>query len=1140
MSDLPRLSRPVRRRNIPITTVIERLESRDVPSSPAANSPVGFSQRYFDFGPDGSPLAFRFTPVSDLTTYSAGQGYGWLLGAPLQAIDRGVGNALTRDFVQGTDANFAVDVPAGNYAVTVVMGDSVRAITNVKITLEGALVDTVNATAGQVKVLSYTTQVSDGQLNISLAGAVGSQGSSQFPLNAVILRQAIQATLTYSGPATEGSTGSQVTFSGAGGGVGNFTYSFDFGGDGTFEVVNTAATMASVPASYLADGPANLRVVGRVRDAAGSFTDYTVVIPVTNVPPTPVATVPGTGTSGSPVQFLASATDPSPTDTSAGFTYTWTFGDGASASGASANHTYAAAGTYSVTLRATDKDGGFNTTTRQIVVSQGTPQPIGSYILTANDRIPNFGANPTVTAAASGNWSNPAIWSTGQVPIAGDVVSIGTGKTVSYDLVSDVQIKTVAIQSGGSLRFRTDINTRLMVINLLVLEGGELQIGTAANPVQPAVKAEVIFPNVAIDTATDPEQWGHGLIALGRVTTHGAVKDDTYLRLASEPMAGSTTLALAFQATGWRAGDRVVLPDSRQLFSGNAFDNPEADLYYKSQREMLTIASVAPDGMTITLNQPLQFDHRGARDGNGVLNFLPHVANLTRNIVMKSQSAIGVRGHTLFTARADVDIRFSQFSGLGRTTVDPLNNTTYDALGNPSQIGTNQTSRYPVNFHHLVGPAVPQPGGYQFTFQGNSVFCPIDPMNFRWGIALHDSSYGLIQDNVLYNWAGAGIVADTGSETGNVIANNYITRISQWGRFQQRPDARGNGPDFAFEGSGLWFRGYANFVRDNVVSESRTGYTYFSYNSFEARAPIAQGADPSQPGQYRTVRIMYEPIAQFERNEIYGGWTTQGMVIWALGVQGGTINNPTQAESVVKDFRVWHVFGKAYFNYETKHLTFDGAVIRGDWAQFAYGLGFNTSGFYAGDYLVRQFKITNSDIQGVGVGFDAGNTGGETQVIENTYFRSYCGITILPQYHNMGGANCMNRTLILRNNTFELLNVPDMYNWVFPRTFIAMAGLPQSEGTNYIVQDDVFVYGYNGNANDNFRLYYSEQAANAIVPQTTYYPDGRPMVVGAPVAGLTNAQAQQQYGVAYGGSIAPATAVGRNRIVGLAQPIGGN
>jgi len=1131
VSDLPRLSPRHRRRKNQASPAMHRLEARDVPSGPGEEA--GFAPRHFDLGPSGAPLAFRYTPVDESTTYNPLQGYGWVSGSGLQAVDRGVGNTLTRDFVQASAGSFAVDVPAGAYSVTLVLGDVEQAYSNIKVSLEGAQVDSISAQAGEVRAYSYTTQVSDGQLTIELAGVPGSQGTGLFPLNSIQVRRAIQATLTYSGPVTEGTPTAQVTFSGATGGNGNYSYSFDFGGDGTFEITNSASPIAAVPASYLADGPANLRVNGRVRDTTGTFTNYTVVIPVTNVPPTPTAAAPATATSGSPVQFLASASDPSPIDTAAGFTYQWTFGDGSSASGASVNHTYAAAGTYSVTLRATDKDGGFNTTTRQVVVSQGTPTPVGSYIVTANDRIPNFGANPTVTATASGSWSNPATWSTGQVPAAGDIVSIGNGRVVTYDLVSDVPVKTVAIQSGGSLRFRTDVNTRLYVINLLVLEGGELQIGTQANPVQPHVKAEVIFPNVAINTAADPEQWGNGLIALGRVTTHGAVKDDTFIRLATEAMAGSTTINLAFPANGWRVGDRVELPDTRQMYWEISPDNAAAN--YQSQKELLNIAAISADGRTITLNQPLQFNHKGARDGNGVLDFMPHVANLTRNIVFRSQSASGVRGHTLFTARADVDIRYTQFSGLGRTTIEYFNNTTYDAMGNPSHIGTNQSNRYPVNFHHLVGPTSPQANGHQFTFVGNSVFCPIEPMNFRWGIALHNSSYGLIQENTLFNWAGGGIVADTGSEVYNVIERNLVTRTTQFSPWMPRADARGIGGDFAFEGSAYWFRGYTNYVRDNIASESRIGFTYFSFGEPIARVPLAQGLDPSQPGQYQNVHVMRQSILQFERNEAYGGWTNLGLTIWCMGAQANIVN-PNQAESVVKDFRAWHVYEKAYYNYDTMRLTFDGLVVRGDWSLMLMGTG-GALGLYAGDYQARYYKIINSDIQGVGIGFDAGVTVNTPTLIENTFFRSYIGVRVRPQYSTGGALVVQPRTINLRNDRFMHLNVPDINGWGIPKTFIAVDGTPVADSSNFLVSDVVNVYDMNGTPGDSFRVYYNESAPNFVLPVTTYYPDGNVLSLGAPTSGVTNAQAWQQFGYAFAGTILPASAATRTGIFGKVAPI---
>src|SRR5262249_31970469 len=111
--------------------------------------------------------------------------------------------------------------------------------------------------------------------------------------------------------------------------------------------------------------------------------------------------------------------------------------------------------------------------------------------------------------------------------------------------------------------------------------------------------------------------------------------------LAAEPKAGATTLSLAAPATGWQVGDNLVLPDTRQLFDTNRGAN------YVAQEENLKIQSISADGLTITLTAPLQFNHLGARDAKGVLNYLPHVADLSRNVVIHSANATGNRGQVL-------------------------------------------------------------------------------------------------------------------------------------------------------------------------------------------------------------------------------------------------------------------------------------------------------------------------------------------------------------------------------------------------------------------------------------------------------------------------------------------------------------
>ena len=76
----------------------------------------------------------------------------------------------------------------------------------------------------------------------------------------------------------------------------------------------------------------------------------------------------------------------------------------------------------------------------------------------------------------------------------------------------------------------------------------------------------------------------------GKVTMHGTVKSDTFVRLAREPKAGDTTLLLEKPVTGWKAGDKLAMPDTRQLGLGQTNEN------YVPEWEFLTLSSVSADG----------------------------------------------------------------------------------------------------------------------------------------------------------------------------------------------------------------------------------------------------------------------------------------------------------------------------------------------------------------------------------------------------------------------------------------------------------------------------------------------------------------------------------------------------------------
>ncbi len=201
-----------------------------------------------------------------------------------------------------------------------------------------------------------------------------------------------------------GTVGVPVTFDGTGSSDPDGTivsYDWNFGDGNT-------GTGVSPTHTYAAPGTYNVTLT--VTDDAGATDSAMTTANIVAAPQDPIADPNGpySGIAGAPVTFDGSGSfDP---DGGAIASYAWDFGDGATGTGVSPTHTYAVAGSYTVTLTVVDNEGATSapaTTTASIDVNQApTADPNGPYtgVVGVNVMFDGTGSSDPDGTIASYDW----------------------------------------------------------------------------------------------------------------------------------------------------------------------------------------------------------------------------------------------------------------------------------------------------------------------------------------------------------------------------------------------------------------------------------------------------------------------------------------------------------------------------------------------------------------------------------------------------------------------------------------------------------------------------------------------------------------------------------------------------------------
>ncbi|XP_062600839.1 fibrocystin-L-like [Saccostrea cucullata] len=474
-------------------------------------------------------------------------------------------------------------------------------------------------------------------------------------------------------------------------------------------------------------------------------------------------------------------------------------------------------------------------------------------------------------------WSSPFTWENGILPKENELVVIKEGHTVLLDISPPV-LDTILID-GGNLVFDTK-DIELQAQRILITKGGKLQVGSSDAP----------FPNKAKITlhghvrSKELPVYGTKMIGVrnGSLELHGQRVVTTWTRLQTTAAVGATDIVLT-HPVDWKTGDVIVIATTGHRHT-------------QQQTEQRTISSVSADGITLTLTQPLGYEHLGvtARYGEHDIELRAEVGLLTRNIVIQGTNNEvwndlieacpdgfdtgefarrkcfqGLFGEEMGTDQFGAHVILHAPSPDTGSVAAHIQYVEFNYVGQAFRLG-----RYPVHFHINGNMSGSYVRGCSFHKSFNRV------------VNVHGTHNVLVEYNVAYDTMGGAMFLEDGIETRNILQYNLLLLVKASSSLQNDDNVP----------AAFWVTNPDNTVQHNAAA----GGTHFGFW-------YRMHKHPDGPSFTTSICPQNVPVDIFFNNTVHSnGWFGLWVFQTFTPKDDGSCGSKTPQQSLFSNLTVWN------------------------------------------------------------------------------------------------------------------------------------------------------------------------------------------------------------------------------------------